>query len=170
MTELRDQLRQARKTYEAAAYPGDLAAELLPPSHRPGRLWLRAMTVAAVAGLAVAATVTVALRPDAGPSTGSPAVPTARRVVPADAGSPAAVPQFTSLPDRVPLALPAGPLFPGSVPVSVSISGIQSDLSRFDPYPELTPWLRQQFLRSGRPAPAAPADPVAPAPATRQAV
>jgi len=169
MTEFRDQLRQARHRYEATTYPGDLAVELLGPTRRPGRLWLRAMTVAAAAGLAVAATVTIALRPAAAPPAGSLAVPSARQVAPSDLGPAHPAPRFAAFPDRVPLTLPAGPLFPAGVPVSVSISGLQSDLNRFERYPELTPWLRQQFLRSDPAAPA-PADPIVPMPATRQSV
>ena len=56
MTPLRKQLRSARNEYEMALYPGDLAAELLPPRISwPGSLLLGALGAGAIAAAAMLA-------------------------------------------------------------------------------------------------------------------
>lgn len=111
----------------------------------------------------------VAMRPDLTGNTATPPAATLPPAMPARAsgdGSPALL--LTSFPDRLPVSLPGGPLFPATLPVNVSLSGLQADLGRLEPYSDL---IRQQFQRSGiTPTPAPDSLSPTPLPATRQAV
>ena len=59
MSELRNQLEQARQTYAAARYPGDLATDVLPAPRRDALRWIGAAV--ALSGVAAAIVVSWAV-------------------------------------------------------------------------------------------------------------
>ena len=146
MRKLRKQLRRARRAYETPAYPGDLAADIL-PAREVRRPWL---FPAAVAGtLAAAAAVVIAFRT----AVPEPVLPVVMVEPPqaADRGRP--TPIWQQFPDRMPLSLPAAPLVPVTPPVTVSLTAL-NDLRQ--PYQELGPKLRQHLNWPGVVRPATP--------------
>ncbi len=75
MSELRDQLEQAREAYDAARYPGDLGELALAEPARPNRAWRRGAWGVAIAAslLAVIALRREGPMPEPTPSAAAPA-------------------------------------------------------------------------------------------------
>lgn len=166
MTQLRDPLRLARSSYASARYPGDLAAELLPPRTLGGpRRWAFPMVAGGSLAAAVALVVTyLATEPASRPAP--------RPSVAIDRGMPGVVsptPVAYQWPARMPLTLPAAPLMPATPPVLVSLDGLP-DLQQS--YEDLGPrlldhWNRRRIGFPSRPPP--DKDVAEPVPTTRQA-
>jgi hypothetical protein len=157
MTPLREQLGQARDVYEAARYPGDLAAEVLPTG---GQRLLRSLP--ALLGGALAASIAVAIGFQGDRPSPSPAPLTAGQAQIDQSPRPVAV--AYSFPDRMPLTLPTSPLLP-AMPVTVSWAELNT-LGQ-QQYEQIAPKLRQHLTLPGF-IPARPD--VVPGATTQQAV
>ncbi len=139
MNDLREQLRSLRADHRAARYPGDLAAEILPPARKAGRPWFFP-AVAGAAAAAAAAVVVIAHR-FAGPEPVEPAVVLVAPPATADHGRPA--PRAYRLPDRMPLSLPAAPLVAVTPPVTVSLAALND--FRAPSYERIGPRIRERL-------------------------
>lgn len=135
MTQLREQVRHARRAYEAPRYPGDLAVDLL-VARRARRT--RVFPAAVAGALAAAAVVVIAVR-SVPPE---PAVPVAVVPSPAPFNHVRPVPRTYAFPARMSLSIPAAPLVPATPPVSVSLTAL-NDLR--GPYEALGPKLLQRL-------------------------
>ena len=108
MTALREQLQSARTAYLSARYPGDLAAEVLPPGRRGGgrRMFLVVGSIGAGALAAAAALALCAGRPSFIPAT----------------------PRSVDLPALVKGMLPAPPKMQWTTPTLPSVPGLPEQL------------------------------------------
>lgn len=152
MTQLRDQLRQACAEHRSAAYPGDLADELLPRRVvGGGSRWFWST---AVGGAAAAAAVVLAVVHQGAVPAGSPAGKPVPHVAMATPEAAAPTPVVYTWPARMPLTIPVAPLMPTSPPVLVSLDGFPANLGPLQQsYEELPKFFRQFNPRgSGRPA------------------
>jgi hypothetical protein len=128
MSNLRQHLRQARAEYREAGYPGDLAAEILPPRGA----WLRWMLRTVVGGTLAAVLAVMVSNRAADPQSDTPFH--ARHADRTHHGA-SPTPIVYNLPARMPLALPAAPFLAATPPVLVSLRA--DALERFQqPYEE----------------------------------
>lgn len=140
MTPLREHLQDARKVYESASYPGDLAADLLADTR--SRRW-RMLPALLAGAIAASILVVVSFGPNGGAVHPISSSPTDGQL----AMTPRPSPSY-EFPDRVPLTLPASPLLP-AMPVNVSFT----DLNHLgqQQYEQLAPRLRQLWSGWGGP-------------------
>lgn len=164
MSTLREQLAEARSSYLSTRYPGNLGQELLPPRRRAVSWFLPVLA----SGLAAAATIAIFMR-----SSPTPLSPVTPAVLLVEKTSPVLaikkVPPY-SLPGRLSLTVPTGPLLPATA-LTVSFESIPENLVAWQPYHQkLIEQLNRAGLRAAPPVPRSAAPGILPRSASSDAV